>query len=430
MKTLMNRRVRGRTGALIALTALAPLVAGCDDYFTVDNPNVIDASAVDPVADGDIFARSAFQTLVSAYSGGYIVYSAWFTNEAWVGDTFPTRNEYGRRLIDDRNGTHEGMYFGIVRAIAQGEQVLEILAGAEGQDLNLARAAFTSGYGLLLQGEGFCEGTMRGPGGVPGPLMTPAQLLETAVDRFDQAIAFAAGSSVSEAADIANAARVSKGRALLQLGQGGAAAAAVAGIPEDFEYNAQYVDDAGNRGRLGNGVYSFSPGGTRESLVVPPHYREMNDTLNALPDDPRITWVDSGRNAQDGVLRFYGQLKYDNWAAPIRIASGLEAQYILAEATGTPAEVLAFVNERRAAGNQDPIVTLDPAELLAELMVQRDRDFWLEGKRLGDWRRHPNLVPNILQPGDNYYKPEVGTVSDQTCMPLPFEERNSNPNIS
>ena len=207
MKTLLNRRVRGRAGALIALTVLAPFVAGCDEYFTVDNPNVINASNIDPVADGDLFARSAFQTLVAAYSGGYIVYSAWFTNEAWVGDTFPTRNEFGRRLVDDRNGTHEGeVYFPLVRAIAQAEQVLELLGGAEEQELNLARAAFTSGYGLMLQGEGFCEGTMRGAGGVPGPLMTPTQLLETAVDRFDQAIAFAAAATASEAADIANAA--------------------------------------------------------------------------------------------------------------------------------------------------------------------------------------------------------------------------------
>lgn len=413
----------------MALTALAPFVAGCDDFFTVDNPNVINAAAVDPVADGDLFARSAFQTLAAAYSGGYIVYSAWFTNEAWVGDTFPTRNEYGRRLVDDRNGTHEGVFFGIVRAIAQGEQVLEILAGGEGQDLNLARAAFTSGYGLLLQGEGFCEGTMRAAGGEPGPLMTPTQLLETAVNRLDQAIGFAGGSSASEAAGIANAARVAKGRALLQLGRDAEAAAAVAAVPDDFVFDAVYVDDPSNRGRLGNGVYSFSAGGGRESFVVPPHYRAMNDPNNADPDDPRIQWSDTGRNAQDGVLRFYSQRKYDNWAAAIRMASGLEARYIEAEVSANAAEVQAFINERRAVGGQDPIDSLDPAVLMQELFLQRDRDFWLEGKRLGDWRRHPNLVPNILAPGDNYYKPEVGTVSNQTCLPLPFGERNANPNI-
>ena len=92
--------------------------------------------------------------------------------------------------------------------------------------------------------------------------------------------------------------------------------------------------------------------------------------------------------------------------------------------------MLTFVNERRAVGNQDPITTTDTNALMAELMAQRSRDFWLEGHRMGDWRRNPGLVPNILEPGDNYYKPAVGTVSNQTCMPLPFDERNANPNIS
>jgi len=403
--------------------ALLPSLTACDlNFFEVKNPNVIDAATVDPVADGAIFSRSAFQTLASAFSSGFIVYTAWFTNEAWVGDTFPTRNEFGRRLIDDRNGTHNGSVWSpITQAIAQGEQVLEILGGEPGQELNLARAAFTSAYGLVLEGEAFCEGTMRGPGGEPGPLMTSDQLLETAVDRFSQAIQFGNGASGTEASNIVTASQVGMGRALLQLGRNTEAAAAVAGVPDAFEFNVAYVDDAGNRGRLGNGVYFYSAGGSRESLVVPPHYRAM--------DDPRITFIDTGRNAQDGVLRFFSQRKFDNWAASIRLASGLEARYIEVEATGTAAELEAFVNARRAVGGQAPIASTDMTVLMGELMAQRSRDFWLEGHRMGDWRRNGALVPDILQPGDNYYKPEVGTVSSQTCMPIPFAERNANPNL-
>jgi len=419
----MRRWVRGRAG-LLAVLAIIPSVAACNySFFEVENPDVIDAATVDPVGDGEIFSRSALQTLAAAYGSGYIIYSAWFSNEAWVGDTFPTRNEFGRRLIDDRNGTHNGSVWSpITQAIAQAEAVLEILGGETGQDLNLARAALTSGYGLVFLGEGFCEGTMRGPGGEPGPLMTPTQLLETAVDRFEQTITFAGAASGTEATALLNAARVGRGRALLQLGRDSEAATAVASVADDFVYSTQYVDDAGNRGRLGNGVYSYSPGGTRESLVVSPDYQAMND--------PRVPWFDSGRNAQDGVLRFYGQLKYDNWAAPIRLASGLEARYIEVEASGNVTTMQDFINERRAVGNQTTFTSTDPAALLAELMAQRSRDFWLEGHRLGDWRRNPGSVPNILPPGDNYYKPEVGTVSNQTCMPLPFDERNANPNIN
>lgn len=418
------RRVRGRIGTLLVVAALAPSLTACDlNFFDVKNPDVIDAASVDPVADGTIFSRSAFQTFARAFGQGFIVYTAWFTNEMWVGDTFPTRNEYGRRLIDDRNtSTTTDLWNPLTQAIAQGEQVLEILDGAPGQELNLARAALTSAYGLTLQGEAFCEGTMRGPLGVPGPLMTSTQLLETAVDRFDKAIAFAGGASGTEASSIADAARVGKGRALLQLGRKSEAAAAVAGVAASFEFNVAYVDDAGNRTRLGNGVYFYSAGGSREALVVPPHYQAMGD--------PRVTFADAGRNAQDGVTRFWSQKKFGSWASPIRLASGLEARYIVAEATLSGAALQAFVNERRAVGGQAPIATTDGAQLLTELMAQRDRDFWLEGHRMGDWRRNPNSMTNILEPGDNYYKPDVGTVSNQTCMPLPFAERNANPNIS
>lgn len=416
------RRVRGRVGALALLAVLTPALTACDSFFEVINPNVIDASSVDPVQDGTVFSRSAFQTFAVAYSSGYIVYTAWFTNEAWVGDTFPTRNEYGRRLIDDRNTSTNGdFWFPLQRGIAQSEAAIEILDGVAGQELNVARAAMTSGFALTLQAEAFCEGTMVQPGGVPGGKMTPTQLLEAALIRFDKAISAGGAATGAEATSIVNAGRVGKGRALLQLGRRAEAAAAVNGVDANFVFNVPYVDDASSRGRLGNGVYFYSAGGSREALVVPPHYRDMND--------PRITFADAGRFAQDGVLRFWTQRKFPAWNSNIRLASGLEARYIAAEAGQNAAAMLTLINERRAAGNQAAINTTNMTELMAELMAQRSRDFWLEGKRMGDWRRNPTAVPHILQPGNTYYKPDVGTVSNQTCMPLPFAEYNANPNM-
>ncbi len=415
-----SRRVRSGVGALVA-GAMLLVATGCDDFFEIRTPNIIDASTVDPVADGTMFSRSAFQNFASSY-GDWIVNTAWFTAEAWVGDTFPTRNEFGRRLVDDRNGTWNGVWSGMARAVASAEQVAEILSGEPGTELDVARVSFSSGFGMMLQGEGMCSSTFRQEGGEPGGEFTPDQMLEAAITRFDQAIALGGQASGTEATNIVNAARIGKGRALLQLGRNTEAAAAVSGVPTSFVFNIPYVDDAGNRGRLGNGVFLFSAGGSRESLVVPDPYRAFND--------PRITFIDAGRDAQDGVLRFWSQRKYDNWAAPIPAGSGLMARYIEVEARQNAAEMLAFVNQRRAAGNQAPIATTNMTELMAELMAQSSRDFWLEGKRMGDWTRNPNAVPGIIPPGDNYYKPAVGTVSNQTCLPLPFAERNANPNIS
>jgi len=416
------RRVRGRVGALAMIAVLTPALTACDSFFEVINPNVINAEAVDPVADGTVFSRSAFQTFAAGFASGYIVYTAWFTNEAWVGDTFPTRNEYGRRFIDDRNTSTPGdLWTPLTRSIAQSEQVIELLDGIAGQELNVARAALTSGYALTLQAEAFCEGTMIQPGGEPGGKMTPAQLFEAALVRFDKAIAAGGATTGTEATSIVSAARVGKGRALLNLGRKAEAAAAVNGVATSFAFTVPYVDDASNRARLGNGVFFYSAGGSREALVVPPHYRSMND--------PRIRFSDAGRFAQDGELRLWTQQKYPAWNTAIRLSSGLEARYIEQEATGTAASMLAFINERRAAGGQAAISTTNATELLANLMDQKSRDFWLEGTRMGDWRRNPTAVPNILQPGNNYYKPALGDVQNQTCMPLPYNEYNNNWNM-
>jgi hypothetical protein len=89
--------------------------------------------------------------------------------------------------------------------------------------------------------------------------------------------------------------------------------------------------------------------------------------------------------------------------------------------------MLAFINERRAVGNQAPINTTSMNELLDELFEQKARDFWLEGKRIADLRRQGDHLPYIIPPGDNYYKPELGTVGTQVCWPVPNDEYDNNP---
>ena len=77
-----------------------------------------------------------------------------------------------------------------------------------------------------------------------------------------------------------------------------------------------------------------------------------------------------------------------------------------------------LINERRAESGQAGVfASTDLTETLAELMDQRGRDFWLEGKRLGDWQRNGDSVPYILQPGSDYYKTGF-KVGNQTCMPV------------
>ncbi len=404
----------------LALAAATLSAAGCDDFLEVKNPNILEADAVDPDRDGGIFSRSSFQNLIVA-TGDLVVYTAWFTNEARVGDTFPTRNEYGKRDINDvTNGTHGGVYFNLQRAVSSGEQSIRILKEKPGIDL--ARAQFASGFGILFMAEFFCEGTVAQGLTEPGPRMDTQQLLTMAIQRLTEARTTAQGiTGNTEASNMATAALVGIARAHLFAGRKAEAATAARQVANNFVFNLQHVDDPSNRGRLGNNVWLFSE--SRVSLVVGPEWRAI-----ASGGDPRISFVDMRRPAQDGVLNFDRQNKYKGWADPIRLASGLEARYIVAEAEGNVANMVTLINERRAVGNQPAFSSTNPAAVLTELMTQKGRDFWLEAKRMSDWRRNPTSVPFILAPGNNYYKPELGLVSNQTCWPIPDSEKRNNPN--
>src|SRR6266498_2696633 len=87
-----------------AIAAGALILGGCSNWLSVDNPTVIDENVIDPVAEANLLAKSAQQNFASAY-GHLIVYSSWFTGETDVSETFPTRNEFGRRDISIQNGS-------------------------------------------------------------------------------------------------------------------------------------------------------------------------------------------------------------------------------------------------------------------------------------------------------------------------------------
>lgn len=416
-------RILQRFFGSVLAASLALQLAACEGAMEVRNPNIVVADEVDPEQDAATFARSAFQNLATAY-GGIVVYTAWFTNEARVGDTFPTRNEYGRRLIDNRNGTHNSeVWAPLALAMESSEGVLDILEGKS--DVNVARAALTAGYSALLMAEAFCQGAIRVDRSAEyAQPQSKDQMLDHAIKRFQAAISAGDAAGGAEGTSLANAARVGLARAYLFKGDNANAVSAAKQVPDDFNFNLNYVDDASARGRLSNNVHIFS--NARESLVVGPEWRQIADD-----GDERIKYIDGERMAQDGVHNFYIQQKYPNYAAPIRLASGLEARYIAAEASGDVTEQLALINERRAEFGQAPYAGPNDANsVLTELLFQKGLDFWLEAKRMGDWRRNPDNVKFIIKPSDEYYKPDVGPMGSDTCFPLPAAETDHNPNFS
>lgn len=417
----MHTRHSVRRGAAVGLATLA--LSGCS--MDVNNPAVIDAATIDPVADARVFSLSAQQDFYSAYSGqgsqsgNYINISAVYSNETWTGAVRNETNDLARHVLVDTNlDLNSQFWVPLQTAIATNDQVLSVLKGTPtfNTDIAVARSSLWSGYAVLLLGESFCEGTLH-----VGPALTPAQMIDSAIVRFQQAITVAGAITSAEATKILGAARVGLARAYLQKGDNANALATANLVAPTFVASTAAVDDPQARARLGNGVALASTGTTQ---VVATPYRTLGD--------PRVTFVDAGINAQDGTLRLYRQTKYAGVTTPVRIASGLEARYIAAEAqlkTGTTAPAVALIAERRTAGNQPPFTGTTTAQILAELMDQRARDFWLEGKKLGDVTRNPSAAALVPAAGTPYYKPQFGNFQPIACLPVPFTEKANNPNF-
>jgi hypothetical protein len=413
--------------AMVGATAIAA-AAGCDDFLSVDNPTVIDASTVDPVADAPTFSRSAMNNLFTAFDN-VAVYQAWFTGEAWVGDTFPTRNDIAKRTIDFSNTTMENdVWTPLARAIATGERTQELLAGSsnEGSNINIARATFASAYGIQLMAETFCQTVISSSLENIGSPLDQQQASAEAAKRFEKVIAVGTANGSDEGLLLANAARVGLARARLFQNDYAGAIAAAQQVPVDFEFVAPRVDDPANRGPLGNTIYTFTL--ARPSLVVPPYFRAL--------DDPRVT-SELGEGGfptktQGNDLDFHRQTKYTDYGDDVRLASYLEARYIIAEAefkTGNPAPAIALITDRQQAGTGAGGDFATGDATLVELLDQRARDFYLEAQQMGTWLRNPGATPYVLRAGTDYYAEATSQIGAQTCFPVPDDEVLNNPNF-
>jgi starch-binding outer membrane protein, SusD/RagB family len=406
--------------ASMAVAAGALFLGGCNDWLTVDNPSVIDNDALDPIADAPVLARSAQQNFASAY-GHLIVYSSWFVGETDVSETFPTRNEFGRRSIAIQNGSLDtDVWFPLSQTVKSAYLVLDVALPNPAGNINYARANLFLGYSYVFMAEQFCRGTV-----LAGPELTTAAMLDSAVAHFTLAIS-RGDSAKGEGLTLANAARVGLARAHLQAGRGPEAIAAANTVPAGFTFNLTYIDDLAERLRLANRMWFYVR--DRGSIAVAPIWRTT---------DPRVPWLvttafapQDAAYASDRGVPYAIQQKYPDYNVPVRLASKLEADYITAEAQGTAAQ-LTLIDARRSANGQPAYSgATDSNSVLTEFFTQKGFDFYLEGKRLGDFRRHPANIIGVPVPGATYWKPGFAPVGSDVCFPLPITETDNNPNFN
>ena len=239
-----------------------------------------------------------------------------------------------------------------------------------------------------------------------GPPLTTNQQLDSAVGKFNQALAVT-GAPLT--ATFKALAQVGKGRALLDKGDYAGAAAAVAGVSTTFQYIYQHSETTGaqNNGTwaLTTNVGRFGVADRKGGNGLP--YQTDGDTKNP-GFDPRVANAirpnNGGRGFDNGIpggeFQFVQQ-KYPLRASPSVIADGVEARLIEAEAAlqTDPAAALTILNALRSntalltlrgyAANRLPPLTLQGTKAAQVDQLFKERAYWLflTSHRLGDMRR-------------------------------------------
>jgi len=420
-----------------ALLAVGLLAAGCDteSLLEVPDPDVVgppvfqDPDNLNSVAAGVVreFARAYAGTQNN--EGGQILLSGLFADELYHSGTFTTRQQVDARNVGLENGSATTAYFWLHRARNHGDQADGLFDESEqaGSD-DHAHVLNLTGFSYVMFAENYC-------GGVPfstlpiegetvfGEANTTDEILQRAIDRFDEVLGF-----TGAGADELNAARVGKARALLNMGDYAGAAAAVASVPTDFSYMAGY---SGNIVAAWNAVWNLVNAERRWSAGG-------NEGTNGLPfifepgGDPRVPGADNGPGFNSSI-QAYAQLKYPAPGDDIPVATGIEARLVEAEAALDAGDRAGFFDAHNGARATLGLAALtDTGQTTDELVdihfQERAYWLWLTSHRLGDLRR---LVRQYDRDAATVYPigPTIqsSTRGSQLSIPVPFSEQN-NPN--
>ena len=445
MPTSLRRR---RIATLLAAGAFT-LAGACTDFLRVENPGAIEEPDIGSPAYISLLVNGVIGEFQPAFTG-MALYSGVFTDELSNWHGFVDNIEIDRRAVLYTTGTYSTFTYTPLqsaRFMADSASALlkTFLGDTASRDVRLARTMVYGAYSYALLGEQMCEAPVD-----LSRAYTPAELFEMALDRFEETIAVAqaasayhagrgtAGAGAVRSADsLAMLARVGAARALLNLDRKAEAAAMAAQVPDNFEFRVYHAEA---NAREQNPYYSAASGGPNAQWVG------VTYTPFAGLNDPRVPHpATREKMQQDSALVPNSPLAFSTHSgtvtgadftrsASVRFASGLEARYIVAEATGATAANVTFLNQRRAIGSQLPLIAPTEAEYLAALREQRARDLYLAGYRLGDLRRYKAFHGVDLYPSGAYrgpsnlaLPPEFG---DAECFPIPLAEYNGNPNLT
>jgi starch-binding outer membrane protein, SusD/RagB family len=408
-----------RRAALFAAPfALVTLLSSCE--LEVINPGPIQSEALED--------RNALTGVVNGAGRDIAEALNWvaYTSAAVAKEIHPagstgsfgiTPRQQAGKLADDDDNTHwnfsQRARWTAEDAVARAKRIL----GATGNNnVTLAQALVWAGYANRLLGENFCDGVING-----GPLQPYTVYLERAEANFTEAIAVAGAANNANLVSAATAGRASV--RLLRNNLSGAASDA-AGIANAFAYRMPYfTTDLDQYNRI---FWASANQPYRAHTVWNTFYENYRKTTR----DPRVPFdssatvlVGDAAVGNLGRVRWYFQTKYPAQASAINLATGWEMRLIEAEAklvAGDVAGALTSMNARRTALSLAPLTAANATDAWTALKRERGIELWMEGRRLGDFRRWQALS-------------RPGTSDDMSgrdlCFSTPLSEKETNPNL-
>lgn len=413
----------------VSLFLIVFILSSCSDLLTVEDPGSIEIDDLSNPENEELILNGVYSEFQYAFD--YMTLTASIlSDEIYTDHTNIDHREFALFNFNNNNALNSNTYTFLhkARVIAE-DAAVRIATFHDNSDsnLNVAESYAYAGYANVLIGEHFCESPIDG-----GPALSSNEILERALDMFDQAITIAGNAQLAapseRASQILNLANLGSARASLQMGEFSNAINFASTVPDDFE---AFVYRSSNSSRESS-IMAAQWITTQPWASVDIPFQNLND--------PRVRHISDpvpGLNAQDVFLP-YRPFFYQGWdrdndaqtidlSTDIRFASGLEARYIEAEANGPTSETMSFINERRDFGGQGS-VSLTGDDMMEELREQRGRDFYMAVQRHGDLRRYLNLYNIDLFPSGSY-PISSDNYGDARCFIIPLSEINGNPNL-
>ena len=457
----------------LALSLAAVLVASGCHVLDVNNPDIVPAENLNDPAALPTIRAGAIGDFEIAYEGsgaqgsggtteGQILISGMLGDELINTETFPDRVFTDARQPQPESGTLTGIFRNLHRARHSTEGAAEKFRQLSDTTTNsgLAEMSSLAGFTYIFLAENYCSGvpvsTVNPDGSFTfGDPLTTAQLLDTALNRFNHALTAAgilpAGATKTSMLALA---RVGIARALVDKGDFTGADTAATQVATSFNYLLQHdLNTTRQNNGVYNGMFKFKRYGVPDSSegVSGLPWRTVVDARTPIY---RRTLSSGPEKGFDGTTPQYNESRYVDEKASVTLATGAEARLITAEhqlQTGDTTGMLTTLNALRTAPPGYFLVptttggtsttTIAPMAALAApvgpvaavnlLFNERARWLWLTAHRLSDERRlerQYGRADSTVFPHGAYFKSGL-TYGTAVNLPVPVDELN-NPNFA